>query len=431
MAGIYQASLLALQMIVGVATGISLIHFITLLLVRLLDRRPVATPATAAGGDLRYVFMVPALNEEAVIGASVRRLLAVPGDAFVLVIDDGSTDRTAGIVLELGEENDRVELLQRVAPNARQGKGEALNHAYRKIVQDCQAEGIDPESIVLCVMDADGLLDMQVLTAVDDLFRRPEIGAVQIGVRVRNRETMLGLLQDIEFFTHVRLVQQGRNHLGSAGLGGNGQFTRLSAMMSLGPAPWTACLTEDLDLGIQLILKRWKLAFTDRAYVHQEGLVSIPKLVRQRSRWVQGYFQCWRRIPEIMVLPGRWYTVVDLLFSLVWPAVSCLLLPAAIVLCWVVVVYNVATTELPLLTWLTLGLVGYALAFSTSAILAFSYRARSGDISVVRTILLIHSIGLFQFVWGLAGWRAFWRVLRKQGSWAKTERVAPAPVIPG
>ena len=431
MAGLYQASLLTLQMIVGIATGISLIHFLTLLLVRTRHRRSGPATPGAAGHGLRYIFMVPCLNEEQVIGASVRRLRSIPGDSFVLVIDDGSTDRTAAIVQALAEEDDRIELLQRVAPNARQGKGKALNYAYRKIVQDCQAEGIDLDTIVCCVMDADGLLDPQVLSAVDDLFRTKETGAVQIGVRVRNRETILGLLQDIEFFTHVRLVQQGRNHLGSAGLGGNGQFTRISALMSLGPAPWTACLTEDLDLGIQLILKRWKLAFTDRAYVHQEGLVSIPKLVRQRSRWVQGYFQCWRRIPQIMVMEGRWYTMVDLVFSLVWPAVSCLLLPAAIVLSWVVVLYNVATVNLPFTTWLGLGGIGYALAFSTSAVLAFSYRSRSGDLSVWRTILLIHSIGLFQFVWGLAGWRAFWRVLRRQGSWAKTERVAAAPVAPG
>lgn len=423
MAGLYQLCVIALQTIVGVATAISLIHFVVLLLSRRSDYRPIVWPARR---PLQYVFMVPALNEEQVIGASVRRLLSIPGDASVLVIDDGSTDRTGEIVRALAEENPRVILLQRVAPNARQGKGEALNYAYRFLVQDARERGIDLGDIVCCVVDADGLLDASVLSAVNVLFDREETGAVQIGVRIRNRETMLGLLQDIEFFTHVRLVQQGRTHLGSAGLGGNGQFTRLSALMDLGPAPWTACLTEDLDLGIQLILKGWKLAFTDRAYVHQEGLVNIRKLVRQRSRWVQGYFQCWRRIPQILVFEGRWYTVIDMLFSLVWPAVSCLLLPAAIVLSWIVVAYNVASIDLPIASWLAVGIVGYLLAFSTSAILALSYRRRSGDISLLRTVQLIHSIGLFQFVWGFAGWRAFWRVIRREGSWAKTERVVPA-----
>lgn len=427
MADIYRASLFLLQTIVGVATGISLIHFVMIMLVR--GRGGELRPETPRQ-HLRYVFLVPALNEELVIAASVRRLLATPGDAFILVIDDGSTDRTAEIVRELAAADDRIELLQRVAPNARQGKGEALNYAYRKIVQDCLAEDIDLGTIVLCVMDADGLLDTSVLADVDGLFARDTVGAVQIGVRIRNRQTILGRLQDIEFFTYVRLVQQGRNHLGSTGLGGNGQFTRLSALLSLGNAPWTKCLTEDLDLGLQLVLKGWRLAFTDRAYVHQEGLVNVGKLVRQRTRWVQGYFQCWRRMPEILVMKGRWYTVVDLLYALFWPAVSCLVLPVAVVLSWIVVGWNLATLDMPVDTWLAVTIVGYVLAFGPSALIAVRYRSRSGDISVLQTILLIHCIGLFQFVWGLAGWRAIWRQVRGQGGWAKTERMVPTASTP-
>ncbi|MGH2968452.1 MAG: hypothetical protein ACRDK0_05240 [Solirubrobacteraceae bacterium] len=44
-----------------------------------------------------------------------------------------------------------------------------------------------------------------------------------------------------------RLVQAGRDPLGSVGLGGNGQFVRLSALQDMGDSPWSRCLTEDLD----------------------------------------------------------------------------------------------------------------------------------------------------------------------------------------
>lgn len=427
MAGIYRASLLILQTIVGVATGISLIHFVMIMLVR---GKGGALRPEAPRQHLHNIFLVPALNEELVIAASVKRLLATPGDAFVLVIDDGSTDRTAGIVQALAAGDDRIEVLQRVAPNARQGKGEARNHAYRKIVQDCLAEGVDLDSIVLCVMDADGLLDTHVLADVDGLFARETVGAVQIGVRIRNRQSVLGRLQDVEFFTYVRLVQQGRNHLGSTGLGGNGQFTRLSALISLGNAPWTKCPTEDLDLGLQLVLKGWRLAFTDKAYVYQERLIDVGKLVRQRTRWVQGYFRCWGRMPDIIVMNGSWYTVVDLLYALFWPAVSCLVLPVATVLSWLVVGWNLTTLDMPVDTWLAVMALGYVLAFGPSALIGLRYRARSGDISLLQTAVLIHSIGLFQFVWGLAGWRAIWRLVNGQGGWAKTERMVPTAGTP-
>jgi hypothetical protein len=130
------------------------------------------------------------------------------------------------------------------------------------------------------------------------------------------------------------------------------------------------------------------------------------------------------------LIKGRWYTAVDLVFSLVWPAVTCLVLPVAIVLSWIVAVYNVATMDLPVATWIAVFGIGYVLAFSTSSVMALNYRSRSRDISLKQTIVLIHSIGLFQFVWGVAGWRALGRVVQRQGSWAKTERVVPLPGLP-
>ena len=427
MTEIYNASILALQVIIGVATGISLIHFAVVLLVRAGGGElPLKSPER----PLRTIFMIPALNEELVIEGSVRRLLSLPGEATVTVIDDGSTDGTAAIVQRLAAESDRVRLIQRVAPNARQGKGEALNYAYGQIAASCRQEGIDPDTVIIAVMDADGLLDPHTLDSVSGLFGHDDVGAVQIGVRIINRQTLLGRLQDIEFFTYCRLYQQGRNHLGSTGLGGNGQFTRLSALLSLGDRPWTECLTEDLDLGLLMLLKGWRLAFTDQAYVHQQGLTNPRKLVRQRARWVQGYFQCWRRLPEIVVMRGRWYTVVDLIYSLVWPAMSCLVMPVAIVLSWIVVGWNITHAELSPLEWVSILGAGYVLAFGTSAILALNYRARSRDMSLGQTIMLVHGIGIFQVIWGLAGWRALWNILRGQGGWAKTERVSLAPATP-
>ena len=45
------------------------------------------------------VLVVPALNEELVIGNTVRHLLSLKGENYlVLVIDDGSNDRTGDVV---------------------------------------------------------------------------------------------------------------------------------------------------------------------------------------------------------------------------------------------------------------------------------------------------------------------------------------------
>ena len=56
-------------------------------------------PTSAEPDSFLWVFLVPALDEEVTIADSVRRLLAVEcAHRLVLVIDDGSTDRTAEIL---------------------------------------------------------------------------------------------------------------------------------------------------------------------------------------------------------------------------------------------------------------------------------------------------------------------------------------------
>lgn len=63
-------------------------------------RLPQALPPQEG---MLFVFMVPCLNEEEVIGRTVQRLMSLPGpEKAILVIDDGSEDGTAAAVLAAG-----------------------------------------------------------------------------------------------------------------------------------------------------------------------------------------------------------------------------------------------------------------------------------------------------------------------------------------
>ena len=165
-----------------------------------------------AGGDLFFVFMMPCLNEEKVILNSLQRLLSIPGDDFgVLVIDDGSDDRTVDVLS--GVLGERVWLLSRKPPQARQGKGEALNAAVRHLVGSGYLADRDPANVIVVVVDADGRLDPQSIEHVSPYFADPAIGAVQIGVRINNREqSRLARMQDMEFVIYTEVFQRGRRH---------------------------------------------------------------------------------------------------------------------------------------------------------------------------------------------------------------------------
>lgn len=412
------------QVVVIVGSFIAMIHYNLVALAsrtggRIRKRRP-DTP-------LRYVFMVPCLNEEAVIAATIERLLNYREQPDIWVIDDGSDDATPQIVQAYVARTGRVRHMRRDLPNARQGKGEALNACYREMVREYTEQGIDLDHVVVCVMDADGLLDPNALQVADRLFADPKVGGAQVAVRIRNRETFRGRLQDIDFFVFGTILQNGRNRIGSVGLGGNGQFTRLSALMSLGHTPWTDCLTEDLDLGLQLLIKQWRLVFTNRTAVHQEGLVAIDKLVRQRTRWVQGQFQCWKRVPEVVRMQGSWYTKLDLVYHLLWPAMTCLLFPIAVIVSWGYFLLSMWSGEGPAVSNLPFAVLTYVIAFLPSVMVTLYYRSRSRDISLPRTIVLAHLMPLYQMMWLVAGWRAVGRMISGKNGWAKTARIGQPP----
>src|ERR1700754_5173541 len=73
----------------------------------------------------RWCVLIPCLNEEAAIGRVINSVLAL--NLQVIVVDDGSTDRTIEIVQQLP-----VTLLR---PPQRMGKGEALRTGFREALR--------------------------------------------------------------------------------------------------------------------------------------------------------------------------------------------------------------------------------------------------------------------------------------------------------
>lgn len=389
-------------------------------------------PDLPAPDDLFFVFVVPCLNEELVIGASLDRLAAIPGDNFaVLVIDDGSDDGTAAIVRARASE--RLWLLERTYPDARRGKGEALNAAYRHLRQSTLLGGRASSDIVIVVLDADGRIAPNVLFAVAPFFSDPLTGAVQIGVRMYNAgEGWLARMQDMEFVTYTEIFQRARQRLGSVGLGGNGQFARLRALETLGDSPWTDCLTEDLDLGIQLLAAGWHNHFCPNTFVSQQAVTSVRRLVRQRTRWFQGHLQCWSRIPLIVRSPMQASTATDLVVHLI--AASLILLMTAPILVFLLA-FSVAAAASPAaaLAGLTgdsvlLAFVLYLMTFGTSLLYGFAYWLRNPDTSLAGAMANGHGFTLYAYLWFPAAWMAVWRMARGKKGWTKTARTTDVAV---
>jgi 1,2-diacylglycerol 3-beta-glucosyltransferase len=320
---------------VAFAVIVAMLAWTALLFVRS-QRYRLDPPPLEGGATDRFVwvFVVPALNEEVTIRDSVERLLALPlASRRILVVDDGSDDRTPEILAALDHPD--LHVLRRDPPDARRGKAAALNHAFRAI-RDLHRD-TDPAAVILCVVDADGRLHASAPEFAAAHFADPRVGGVQSLVRIYNRDHLLAWFQDVEFSIYGHLFQAGRNGWGTAGMGGNGQFNRLSALDEVADAegPWRDRLTEDQDLGLRLVAAGWKGRQELRGVVDQQGLTGLRALFRQRTRWSQGNLQAIGLAGEVRRAPvpiiARAELVVYLLMPL-WLGIVGAALIAAIVL---------------------------------------------------------------------------------------------------
>lgn len=113
----------------------------------------------AALPDLRFSFIIPALNEETCIGACIRSIQAQDAPPHeIIVVDNGCTDRTAELARQLGGT---------VIGEGKPGLSHARNGGARAASGD-----------ILCFIDADGTLAPGWLRAARWSFAQSHIGAV-------------------------------------------------------------------------------------------------------------------------------------------------------------------------------------------------------------------------------------------------------------
>lgn len=284
---------------------------------------PYATRKQEPAGDpsgYEWHFFVPCRDEGTVIGRTLSRLRETFPEGHIWVIDDDSDDHTAEVVTEAIGRYDRIHLVQRRRPHARKGKGDALNSAYTALDGFLPAE-TDRSQVIVCIVDADAELAANALEQVTGPcgFGNPRVGAAQIAVFMANRgergmrtdrgrlgnlfARYLVRMQDIEFRTTIAAMQILRARTGSVGMGGNGQFTRMSVLDEIGAQygrPWHDALLEDYELGLRVLLRGHENRYVHDTYVAQEGLISLRRLINQRTRWSQGNMQCSRYIPQIL-----------------------------------------------------------------------------------------------------------------------------------
>lgn len=289
----------ALFWVVYLALGFVVLNCVGYLLTLLFHagRRPRSI-AAADGENRRFTIVIPAHNEELVLGATLDGLEALDylqGRFRVVVVADNCTDSTAAIARKMGATvMERTNLTQR-------GKGYALEWAFAQLLADRGEFADDADAYV--VVDADTLVDRDFLNAMS---RR--LGE---GVAPENRDAHRAALQGrygvlntndswrsalmtaaFDLFNHVKPL--GRNNVGlSVGLKGNGMaFTR--ALLKESPMQGSS-ITEDIDYGLDLLQKRGvAVGYAPEAIVVAQMPTTAKQSASQRERWERGRYKLMR-----------------------------------------------------------------------------------------------------------------------------------------
>jgi cellulose synthase/poly-beta-1,6-N-acetylglucosamine synthase-like glycosyltransferase len=233
------------------------------------------------------------------------------------------------------------------------------------------------------------------------------------------------------------IAQMARNRTRSVSLGGNGQFTRLAALKSVGERPWSDALTEDLDLGLELTLRGWALACAPAAWVSQQGVETARALIRQRTRWYQGHMLCagkarqlWES--DVVARPTALETTIYLLT------------PSFVMLPWSIaftlgLAYFVAGlaggSTVPLdgndVSVVVYALFWYVLTFLPPVVLGVLYARRSEGERLHAAVAKGHVLVFYAYFNMLASWRALTRIVLRRNTWQKTGRVSEESPAPG
>jgi cellulose synthase/poly-beta-1,6-N-acetylglucosamine synthase-like glycosyltransferase/peptidoglycan/xylan/chitin deacetylase (PgdA/CDA1 family)/spore germination protein YaaH len=251
-----------------------------------LRQREKPMPATNAFG---VSVIIPAYNEEKVIAKTVERILASDHtDLEIIVVDDGSQDKTAAVMQAQFGDNPRVNLI-RIANG---GKANALNTGLVQARHD-----------IIIALDADTQFRRDTISRLARWFSDAQTGAVAGNAKVGNRINMITRWQALEYIVAQNLERRALAALGTLTVvpGAVGAW-RKTALLELGGFR-SDTLAEDQDLTIGLQRAGYHVRFDSSAIAWTEAPATVRGLAKQRFRWAYGTLQCLWKYRELTFNP--------------------------------------------------------------------------------------------------------------------------------
>ncbi|MCI2764183.1 poly-beta-1,6 N-acetyl-D-glucosamine synthase IcaA [Staphylococcus lugdunensis] len=259
-------------------------------------------------GDQGISFLIPCFNEEETIEDTISNLLSLEfPNKQIIVINDGSSDNSAEVIYKLQKTLD----FTFVDLEKNQGKANALNQGLNYAQYDL-VMGIDADTLI----DDDAPYFM-----LEHFIDNPKLAAVTGNPRIRNKKSILGKIQTIEYASMVGSIKRAQSLTGKVNTI-SGVFTLFRKLAIEQVGKWDIdMITEDIAISWKFHLANLHIKYEPRALCRMLVPETIPGLWKQRLRWAQGGQEVLIRDFKqgIKTLnPATYMLIFEQIFSLLW-----------------------------------------------------------------------------------------------------------------
>jgi len=226
--------------------------------------------------------LIPARNEEKVISNILEKLrdLDYPQDKIeIIIINDGSLDKTKEVVERMAVVDERIKLISIPAEDSGRGKGAALNRGL-----------MEASNEAIAVYDADNIPENDsLLKLCKALISDKRLAAATGKFRAYNKKrNLLTRLVNIESIAFQWIIQAGRWF-----------FFKISFLPGTNYVIWKSilqevkgwneeALTEDSELTFRIYEKGYLVKFIPNSTTWEQEPENLTTWVRQRTRWARG-----------------------------------------------------------------------------------------------------------------------------------------------
>ena len=289
----------------------------------LLDRRPKVIL------DQHYppvTILIAAYNEGASIASTLSGIFLqdYPADIRIIVINDGSSDKTVDSVKALQSAHPNLELID-LGHNG--GKASALNHGLAKCTTDIIIS-IDADSYIL----KDGIRHLVGRYLSDPINTKAVAGEILIR---NSRENWVTKAQEWDYFLGIATIKRIQS-LFQGTLVAQGAFSLYDRKTVLELGGWPEMVGEDIVLTWRILSAGYRVGHAEDALAFTDCPNTLSKFIHQRRRWSRGLIEAFKDNPMILFKPrySTLYVWWNTLFPLMDIAFTFGFIPGLILACF-------------------------------------------------------------------------------------------------